>query len=53
MQYEGVFGTKHTTLDDLRKYMKSNKTECALAIYDSDLEITFPEYILEAINDDK
>lgn len=51
--FNSVFGTKHTTLDDLRKYMKSNKTECALAIYDSDLEITFPEYILEAINDDK
>ena len=36
----------------LRKYMKSNKTECALKIFDTQEEIVFPDYILEAIKSD-
>lgn len=36
--------------DDLHKYMKSNKTDCALAIFESTEAITYPNYILEAIN---
>lgn len=44
-----IFGTKHTTDDDLRKYMKSNKTECALKIFDTPEKIFFPDYVLEAI----
>lgn len=43
-----IFGTTYTTEDELRKYMKSNKTECALKIFDTE-EIVFPDYILEAI----
>lgn len=44
-----IFGTSHATEDDLRKYMKSNKTECALKIFDTQEEMIFPEYIMEAI----
>lgn len=51
--FNSLFGTSYTELDDLRKYMKHNKTECALAVYDSDIDIVFPEYILEAINDNE
>lgn len=51
--FNSLFGTSYTELDDLRKYMKHNKTECALAVYDSDIDIAFPEYILEAIADDE
>lgn len=51
--FNHLFGTSYTKLDDLRKYMKHNKTDCALAIYDSDTDIIFPKYILEAINDEE
>ena len=44
-----IFGTLHTTEDDLKKYMKTNKTECALKIFDTQEEIVFPDYIMEAI----
>lgn len=47
-----IFGTLHITEDDLRKYMKSNKTECALKIFDTQEEMVFPDYILEAIKSD-
>ena len=44
-----IFETAYTNEDDLRKYMKHNKTECALKIFETKNDITFPEYILEAI----
>ncbi len=44
-----IFGTSYATEDELRKYMKSNKTECALNIFDTKEEMIFPDYILEAI----
>ncbi len=44
-----IFGTSHATEDDLRKYMKSNKTECALKIFDTKEDMVFPDYIMEAI----
>ena len=44
-----IFGTLHTTEDDLKKYMKTNKTECALKIFDTQEELVFPDYIMEAI----
>lgn len=47
--FNAIFGTNYTNADDLRKYMKHHKTECALAIFDTDEEIVFPEYIMEAI----
>jgi putative ATP-dependent endonuclease of OLD family len=44
-----IFGTLHTTEDDLKKYMKTNKTECALKIFDTQEKMIFPDYIIEAI----
>ncbi len=44
-----IFGTLHTTEDDLKKYMKTNKTECALKIFDTQEKMIFPDYIMEAI----
>ena len=44
-----ILETNYTNEDDLRKFMKNNKTECALKIFESSEEIEIPEYILEAI----
>lgn len=44
-----IFGTSYAKEDDLRKYMKSKKTECALKIFDTKEKIVFPNYILEAV----
>ncbi len=47
--FNEIFGTSYTDADDLRKFMKHNKTECALAIFDTDKTVVFPAYITEAI----
>ena len=44
-----ILGTDYMEEDDLRKYMKHNKTECGLKIFGSSEDIEIPEYILEAI----
>lgn len=44
-----ILGTDYTEEDDLRKYMKHNKTECGLKIFESSEQIEIPNYILEAI----
>ena len=44
-----VFNTSYDNDDDLRKYMKSNKTECALAIFGSKETIAIPDYIKKAV----
>ncbi|MED1746655.1 ATP-dependent nuclease [Brevibacillus borstelensis] len=44
-----IFGTKYTSVDEMHKFMKTNKTECALKIFETKESITFPDYILEAI----
>lgn len=44
-----VLGTTFTNDDDLHKYMKANKTECALKIFETTEEIKYPQYILNAI----
>ena len=46
----GLFDTSYTADDYLHKYMKANKTECALKIFDSTEKYTFPQYILDAID---
>ena len=51
--FNGLFETKYEEVDDLRKYMKRNKTECAIKIFETDREIVFPDYILEAVKDEK
>lgn len=47
--FNKIFGTNYTNIDDLHKYMKANKTDCALKIFDTTETVNFPEYILEAI----
>ena len=44
-----VFGTSYAEEDDLRKYMKHNKTECGLKVFETTEVVDIPEYILEAI----
>ncbi|WP_316859099.1 AAA family ATPase [uncultured Cohaesibacter sp.] len=46
--FNKLFGKKYE-LDDLHRYMKNNKTECALAIFSSEAKIEYPKYILDAI----
>jgi len=43
-----VLGTSYQNADDLHKYMKANKTECALKIFDTEESMKFPQYILDA-----
>ena len=45
----GILGTTYKNEDELHKYMKANKTECALKIFDTKEELSFPQYILDAI----
>jgi len=45
-----IFGTSYTENDDMHRYMKTNKTECAIKIFDSSKFVNFPQYILDAIN---
>lgn len=44
-----VFNTTYETENEMHKYMKSNKTNCALKIFESIEVIVFPEYIEKAI----
>jgi putative ATP-dependent endonuclease of OLD family len=45
-----ILGTQNADIDDLHKYMKAHKTECALKIFDFDGEVAFPSYIMDAVN---
>jgi len=47
-----ILGTTYTTVDELHKFMRQNKTDCALKIFDTTEEIKFPKYILDAIEKD-
>lgn len=44
-----IFDTKYETEDSLLKYMKSNKTDCALKIFSSQDKINYPEFIMRAL----
>lgn len=44
-----ILGTSFDQTDDLHRYMKVNKTECALKIFDTKEDLIFPDYIMEAI----
>jgi len=45
-----ILGTDHTEVDELHKYMRSNKTENALKVFDTTKKVVFPQYILDAIS---
>lgn len=44
-----IFNTKYENEDDLLKYMKSHKTDCALEIFLSTNQICYPEFIERAL----
>lgn len=44
-----IFGKTYSTEDELHKYMKQNKTDCALKIFSSTTDVNYPEYIKRAI----
>lgn len=44
-----ILGKSFGTDDELLKYMKDNKTECALNLFDSKEELAAPDYLAEAI----
>ena len=44
-----IFKTKYESEDELRKFMKSNKTECALALFDTSVDFKFPNYVENSI----
>ncbi|GGD11096.1 hypothetical protein GCM10011335_12550 [Aureimonas glaciei] len=46
--FNKLFG-KTFDLDGLHRYMKNNKTDCALAVFSGQARIQYPEYILDAI----
>ena len=50
--FNSILSTHFKKVEDLQKYMRSNKTEVALAIFNTNENIVFPEYILRAINDE-
>ena len=50
--FEEILGKNFTTIDDLYKYMKNNKTDVALAIFNTKKDVKFPDYILEAIKNE-
>ena len=47
-----ILGKEYKTENELRIYMKNNKTDCALSVfeYSENDKICFPDYIQEAIN---
>lgn len=45
-----VFGKTFGTEEKLLKWMEANKTDAALAIFEAEEVLQFPDYILEAIN---
>lgn len=49
--FNDIFKTTYANEDDLRKYMQQHKTDCALAIFDTDKDVKFPKYISEVVND--
>jgi putative ATP-dependent endonuclease of OLD family len=40
-----IFNTSYKTDDEMHIYMKNNKTECALAIFETDIDFNIPDYI--------
>ena len=48
-----IFESAYQTDDELHKYMKANKTECSLKVFETTETINFPQYILDAIKTDE
>ena len=50
--FNSILNTDFKSIEDLQKYMKHNKTETALAVFDTDKQLLYPEYILEAFKNE-
>ncbi|KQK26094.1 ATP-dependent endonuclease [Chryseobacterium aquaticum] len=44
-----LFDTKFQTHNEMHMYMKGNKTECALKVFETEEKLNYPKYILDAI----
>lgn len=47
--FNKMFDVNKNSIEEMHKYMKLNKTECALRIFSSDEKINYPKYIKDAI----
>ena len=47
-----IFGTSYCSVEDLHKWMRVNKTDCALKLFETELSFIFPEYIAKAIKNE-
>ena len=47
--FNKVLGTDCKSTKEMHKYMKTNKTKCALNIFKCTETLSFPKYILDAI----
>lgn len=45
-----IFETNHQTEDQMHIYMKNHKTECSIAIFQSDKCLNYPNYITKVIS---
>jgi putative ATP-dependent endonuclease of OLD family len=45
-----ILNTKYANINDMHRYMKANKTECALGIFEYVGEVIYPQYILDALS---
>lgn len=48
-----VFETQFEEINELHSYMKKNKTDCALKVFNFSGEISYPQYILDAVLDEQ
>jgi len=44
-----IYGTKYEDSESLGNYMAQNKTECALKLFDTDIDFIIPQYIQNAV----
>ncbi len=49
--FNKIFHTSFAKDSEMLHYMSTNKSECALMLYKSDRTLSFPDYILRAIED--
>ncbi|MCX8514363.1 MAG: AAA family ATPase [Burkholderiales bacterium] len=52
-KFNNIFGTKCKSISEMHQHMKSKKTECALKIFETTEVVFFPDYIMQAIENDK
>lgn len=48
-----ILGTCYTTEDEMHKFMRLNKTDCALKLFTATQTVEFPDYINKAISCDE